>query len=268
MTVLRLTLKISPQQRLDCNPLTPCKLAGMSIAEIASIPIYYGKKKLRVDEIFTLSGENGSHIVFENSNSKLDCIGTFMQFGEITILGDTGTKLGFKMSGGNITCTGNVGDFAASGMIHGLIQIQGNVGDFLGGAAIGERKGMRGGTVIVKGNAGDRVGDQMRRGLILIEGNTGDYCASRMIAGTIGVRGFLGAYTAFGMRRGTLLLSTQPTLYSTIQDCGTHTLPFLNLLLKSFQQFDTQFKLLTIQRVQRFVGDLAANGNGEILVIK
>ncbi len=268
MTMLTLTLNTQLQQRLDCGPLTPCKLAGLSLAEIAAITLYYGKKKLRVDEVFTLSGANSPHILFENSSEKLDCIGALMESGEITIHGDAGAQLGFKMSDGNITCLGNVGDFAASGMSNGVIHIHGNVGDFLGGAIIGERKGMRGGTVIVKGNAGDRVGDQMRRGLILVEGNTGDYCASRMVAGTIGVLGKLGQYAAYGMRRGTLLLLTQPTLHATIQDCGTHTLPYLNLLLKSFQQFDTPFNQLTSQRVQRFVGDLAANGNGEILVIK
>ncbi len=268
MTMLTLRLKTKLQQRLDCSPLTPCKLAGKSLTEIAAILLYYGKKKLRVDEIFTLSGENNAHISFEKSSEKLDCIGAFMQSGEISIHGDAGAQLGFKMSNGNITCLGNVGDFAASGMINGLIVIHGNVSNFLGAAIIGERKGMGGGTVIVKGNVGDRLGDQMRRGLILVEGNVGDYCASRMIAGTVGVLGSLGKYTAYGMRRGTLLLSAQPTLHATIQDCGTHTLPFLNLLLKSLQQFDTLFNQLTSQRVQRFVGDLAANGNGEILVFK
>ena len=268
MTMLSFTVKIKLQQRLDCSPLTPCKLAGKSLAEIAATPLYYGKKKLRVDEIFTLSGENSAHILFENSSDKLDCIGALMQLGEISIHGDAGAQLGFKMSNGSISCKGNVGDFAASGMANGLINIHGNVGDFLGAAIIGERKGMRGGTVIVKGNAGDRLGDQMRRGLILVEGNVGDYCASRMIAGTIGVLGSLGKYTAYGMRRGTLLLQAQPTFHVTIQDCGTHTLPYLNLLLNSFNLFNTQFNQLTSQRVQRFVGDLAANGNGEILIIQ
>lgn len=268
MTMLTLTLKTKLQQRLDCSPLTPCKLADLSLAEIAAIPLYYGKKRLRVDEVFTLSGENGSHIVFENSSEELDCLGAYMQSGEITIHGDAGAQLGFKMSNGKITCTGSVGDFAASGMSNGLIHIYGNVGDFLGAAIIGERKGMRGGAVIVKGNAGDRVGDQMRRGLILVEGNVGDYCASRMIAGTIGILGSLGKYTAYGMRRGTLLLLAQPTFHATIQDCGMHTLPYLNLLLNSFKLFGTPFNQLTSKRVQRFVGDLAANGNGEILIIQ
>ena len=138
---------------------------------------------------------------------------------------------------------------------------------FLGGASAGLRKGMRNGTVIVKGNAGDRVGDQMRRGLILIEGNAGDYCGSRMIAGTIGVLGDVGSYAGFSMHRGTLLLAKKPQLHATIQDCGSHTLPFLSLMFKSFEQFDTRFSSIKTQRVQRFVGDASCSGNGEILLI-
>ena len=273
MSALNLTLKIALQQRFDCTPLTPCKLAHLTQAEIASIPLYYGKTKLRVDEAFDValnadSNSTISHITFNNCNEKMDGIGSNMAAGEISIKGNVGNQLGFKMSAGKISCIGNVGDFAASGMSDGLINISGNVGDFLGAAIIGERKGMRGGTVIIKGNAGDRVGDQMRRGLILIEGNAGDYCASRMVAGTIGVLGTLGQYTAYSMRRGTLLLKTLPTLHATVQDCGTHTLPYLSLLFKSFQRFDTPFSKITSQRVQRFVGDLAANGNGEILILK
>ncbi len=107
----------------------------------------------------------------------------------------------------------------------------------------------------------------MRRGLILIEGNAGDYCASRMIAGTIGVLGNVGAYAGFNMRRGTLLLKQQPVLHATLQDCGIHTLPFLSLLTKSFANLDTTFKHLKLNRVQRFVGDAANKGNGEILVL-
>lgn len=126
------------------------------------------------------------------------------------------------------------------------------------------------GSIICQGDVGDRVGDQMRRGLILIDGDAGEYCGSRMIAGTIGVYGGVGKYAGFGMKRGTILLTQNPTLnatfHATIQDCGVHTLPFLALLLKSFKAFSTKFNKIKTQRVQRFAGDLACDGNGEILV--
>ena len=123
------------------------------------------------------------------------------------------------------------------------------------------------GSIICQGDVGDRVGDQMRRGLILIDGNAGDYLASRMVAGTIGVYGSVGKYTSFGMKRGTILLRNKTDFHATIQDCGTHDLPFLALLFQSFKTLPSKFSHLKNQRVQRFSGDLACNGNGEILVL-
>ncbi|MES2500790.1 MAG: formylmethanofuran dehydrogenase subunit C [Pseudomonadota bacterium] len=144
-------------------------------------------------------------------------------------------------------------------MTYGQISIEGDCGDFLGSQ-------MLGGSIICHGNANCRVGDKMRRGLILIDGNAGDYCGSRLIAGTIGVFGSVGNYVGFTMKRGTILLTQTPKLHATIQDCGTHNLPFLALLLKSFQALPTKFKNISSLRVQRFAGDLACNGNGEILI--
>ena len=151
-------------------------------------------------------------------------------------------------------------DYIGQKMTSGQITIEGNCGDFLGSQ-------MRAGSIICAGNAGDRVGNFMRRGLILIDGNAGDYVACRMIAGTIGVAGYVGNYLGFGMRRGTILLTNKPNLHATIQDCGTHTLPFLALLFASFKTLQTKFNGIQSYRVQRFAGDLACNGNGELLVL-
>lgn len=150
-------------------------------------------------------------------------------------------------------------DYIGYKITRGQISIEGDCGDFLGSQ-------MRGGIIICHGNANDRVGDQMRRGLILIDGNAGDYCGSRMVAGTIGVFGIVGNYAGFAMKRGTILLTQTPKLHATIQDCGMHTLPFLALLFKSFSVLSTRFNTIKSLRVQRYSGDLACNGNGEILV--
>ncbi|HOY69322.1 MAG TPA: formylmethanofuran dehydrogenase subunit C [Methylotenera sp.] len=145
-------------------------------------------------------------------------------------------------------------------MTGGIITIDGDAGDYLGAK-------MQNGTILCHGNAGNRVGDQMRRGLILVDGNVGNYCASRMIAGTIGVFGQVGAYLGFAMKRGTILLTQTPKLHATIQSCGKHTLPFLALLFKSFCALQTKFSEIQSQRVERFAGDLACGGKGEILVM-
>lgn len=151
-------------------------------------------------------------------------------------------------------------DFIGFKMSRGSITVAGDAGDFLGAS-------LQKGTIICQGNAGDRVGDQMRRGLILIDGNAGDYVASRMIAGTIGIYGKVGQYIGFNMKRGTLLLTQKPSLHATIQDCGTHTLPFLALLFASFKPLASAFNQVKSQRVQRFGGDLSCGGVGEILLI-
>jgi formylmethanofuran dehydrogenase subunit C len=268
MSALTFTLKTEPAQRIDLSPLTPNLLAGKSIAEIAAIELYSGNRKLRVDEVFDIRGNDTSHIVVRNSCSKLDFIGNGMKNGSITVFGNAGDYLGFEMAGGEIKMEGNVEAFAASGMRNGFLHIQGNAGDYLGGAIAGDKQGMKGGTVIVSGNAGDRVGDQMRRGLLLIEGNVGDYCACRMIAGTIGVLGSMGEYTGYGMRRGTLLLTQTPALHATIVDCGAHTLPFLSLMFKSFAGLPTRFAEIGSNRVHRYAGDIASDGKGEILVLR
>jgi formylmethanofuran dehydrogenase subunit C len=226
-----------------------------------------GNRKLRADSLFDITGDDASDIVFANACERLDHVGQGMQSGRITLKGNAGVYLGMQMRGGEILLEGNAGAFAASSMAGGFLHIKGNAGDFLGGAIAGERKGMQGGTVIVSGNAGDRVGDQMRRGLLLIEGNAGSYCASRMLAGTIAVLGGIGDYAAYGMRRGTLLLAQPPTLHATMQDCGCHTLPFLSLMFKSFGGLPTRFAQMGKTRVQRYAGDIANDGKGEVLVL-
>lgn len=267
MNALTLTLKQTPAHTVNCSGLTPNLLANQSVAEVASMQLNYGNSLVSVGELFEITGSDTQHIAFKNTSDKLDYIGANMTSGKITVAGNAGAYLGFNLKSGEIHCQGNTEAFAACNMVSGLLRIDGNTGDFLGAGSEGLRKGMRGGTVIVKGNAGDRVGDQMRRGLILIEGNAGDYCASRMIAGTIGILGDVGSHAAFNMHRGTLLLKKLPKLHATIQDCGSHTLPFLSLLFKSFAQYNTQFSKLSTQRVQRFVGDAAYKGNGEVLVL-
>jgi formylmethanofuran dehydrogenase subunit C len=266
MSALTFTLKTQPAQRIDMSPLTPDNLAGKTSSDIAAIELQCGNRKLRTDALFDISGENASDIVINNGCGKLDYIGSGMKSGRITIHGGAGSWLGLQMKNGEIVLNGDADAYAAGELAGGIIRINGNVGDFLASALPGNRKGMKGGMVIVTGNAGDRAGDQMRRGTVFIEGNAGAYCASRMLAGTIGVMGSVGNYVGFGMRRGTLLLFSPPKLHSTLQDCGTHTLPFLNLMCKSFEGLPTRFALMKGNRVRRFAGDLANDGKGEILV--
>jgi len=223
MSALTFTLKASVTHSIDCRRLTANNLADLSMTEIENLNLLNTKNSPKIGDYFDVSGSDFNHIVFKNTNEKLNYIGHKMTRGQINIEGDCGDFLGSQMRGGSIICNGN---------------------------------------------ANDRVGDQMRRGLILIDGNAGDYCGSRMIAGTIGVFGSVGNYAGFAMKRGTILLTQTPKLQATTQDCGTHTLPFLALLFKSFNVLSTRFNTIKNLRVQRYSGDLACNGNGEILVLR
>lgn len=266
MSALTFTLKSSPPQRIDCSPLTPDALAGKTPAEIGAIELQCGNRQLCVSTVFDLTGSNSADIVIHQANGRLDYIGAHMKSGRITIYGDAGAYAGFQMQQGEIAIHGNAGAYAASGMAGGHLHVHGNVGDFLAAAIPGDRTGMKGGLVIVTGNAGDRAGDQMRRGIVLIEGNAGAYCAARMLAGTIGVLGSVGDYVGYGMRRGTLLLFRSPEMHATLQDCGSHTLPFLSLMFKSFKGLPSKFAGIEQNRVRRYAGDLANDGKGEILI--
>lgn len=268
MTALTFTLKAEPKQRIDASPLTPDRLADRPLSEIGAELLQCGNRQLRADELFFIEGQNSDCLMFRGSR-KLDFIGKGMSRGEIRVEGDAGSYLGMHIKGGRIVVNGSVDAYAACEMKNGEILIRGNAGDFLGACLPGNKKGMAGGVVIVKGNAGDRVGDHLRRGAILIEGDAGCYLGSRMTAGTIAVLGTVGDHLGYAMNRGTVLLARAPaSIPATFNDCGTHTLGFIPLLLKGFQGLETRFAEMsdTLKRVRRYAGDMCGLGKGEILI--
>ncbi|GAB6066836.1 formylmethanofuran dehydrogenase subunit C [Methylothermus subterraneus] len=265
--MLILTLKAEPKQRVDMSPLSGA--AKLRRDEIAALRLWCGKRTYRVDELFTIEGEDASKLVVRQASAKLDYIGKDAAELEILVEGDAGAYLGMGLRSGRIRVTGNVGPLAACEMRGGLIQIDGNAGDFLGAALPGDKRGMRGGIVLVKGDAGDRLADQMRGGIVLVEGNAGDYLASRMIAGTVAVMGQVGRFPGYGLRRGTVLLWHKPAaILPTFGDCGVHSLSFLPLWFAALKSLDSRFAALDapFARVHRYGGDLATVGRGEILI--
>lgn len=269
MSVVTFALKAELRQRLDVSPLIPEALAPLDPAQIGAIRLQYGNRTLAVGEFFDVRVEPGDPaVVFHGGSEKLDYVGRGMTSGEIRVDGPAGAYLGLQMRGGSIRVGGSVGIFCAAEMRRGAVLVEGDAGDWLGGALPGNRKGMAGGSVVVRGCAGARAGDHMRRGVMLIEGDAGEYLGSRMVAGTIAVKGRIGAHPGYAMKRGTLLLFTSPgSVPPTFNDCGLHTLGFLPLLLNSFVPLGSS-AFGACQRVQRYAGDLAANGKGEILIVR
>lgn len=271
MSTLTLTLRQASPQRINVSRLLPEALANQSLEAISQVILAVGNREFPVGELFILEGETQAldTLVFQGETGSLDAVGKGMREGTIEVKGDAGSYLGMQMRGGTIRVSGSIDAYGACELKNGFIEIKGHAGDFLGASQIGNLKGMSGGVVLVRGDAGDRVGDHLRRGIILIEGNAGAYLGSRMTAGTIAVQGTVGPFAGYGMGRGTLLLAKRlDSILPTFQDCGTHTLGFIPLLLRSLKPYDTVFseRAEALKRVHRYAGDFSALGKGEILV--
>lgn len=269
MNTLTLTLKQEPVARIDCSPITPTRLAGKSLPEIERIPLKTGHGDFAVGDVFALSGNAGERIVFTRGSRRLFHVGAALGGGTIIVEGDVGGYCAHRMAAGEILVRGSTDAFAACEMRAGVLTIEGNAGDFLGAALIGAHRGMSGGRVFVKGSAGDRCGDHLRRGEMFVEGDVGAFCASRMSGGTIAVNGRCGEGLGFSMKRGSVLLRDVPDMLPpTFADCGSHALPFLPLLAASWNKLPTSFsKVDGMRQVRRWVGDLAFEGRGELLIV-
>jgi formylmethanofuran dehydrogenase subunit C len=90
-----------------------------------------------------------------------------------------------------------------------------------------------------------------------------------MIAGTLYVGGVAGAMTGHAMQRGTLVLRHSPRgLPDTLVDNGRWQLGFLPLLWDELQRHSEGRigPLPADGRVHRYLGDLASDGRGEVLI--
>jgi formylmethanofuran dehydrogenase subunit C len=106
----------------------------------------------------------------------------------------------------------------------------------------------------------------MRRGLVIVNGDAGDYLGGRMIAGTILVKHKVGRFAGYGLRRGSLILLDEPKeLLPTFGDCGVMDFTYLRLLEHWLRE---QGKAISLgSRARRLMGDMAALGKGEMLII-
>jgi formylmethanofuran dehydrogenase subunit C len=263
---LVLTLRASPDQRLDLAPLVPHRLAGMTAAEIERIELHTTRRRVVLADIFRLGMGDAARVRIEEACDRLDQIGHEMTGGEIEVEGDIGTRAGRLMTGGRLTVHGSTGPWAASGMKGGTIEIFGDAGDRLGGPFAGEIAGMRGGIVHVRGAVGERAGDRMRRGTIVVEGDAGVYAGSRMIAGTLVVAGRSGALPGYLMKRGTIVLGKKASLSPTFIDCGVHDLVAARLMAAFIDGYSSRAAKLLSRPLRRFVGDMATLGQGEIFM--
>jgi formylmethanofuran dehydrogenase subunit C len=266
--MIRLVLKAPLPARLSLAGIVPERLEGLAEAALRDLPLSCGNHPMRLGNCFDVAIGAGpeDRLVIAGGSERLDDVGAGMTRGEIRVEGSVGAGLGAGMGGGRVTVSGSAGYGVALALRGGEIRIDGDVGDQLGGALPGERAGMSDGKVLVGGAAGAGLGDRMRRGLVVVAGSAGPFCGARMTAGTIVVGGGLGAHPGLAMRRGTIVaLGRMPPVPASFARTGVHELAFARLLGHSLAADGLDALLPRLTMLQRWVGDFAIGGKGEIL---
>jgi formylmethanofuran dehydrogenase subunit C len=269
MEEITLRLKEADTIPIEADSINPDLFARRSQEEIKALPVYYGRRKLTLGELFEVEGGNSTSIVVEGRLEQVKKIGWKMGQGRILVRGSPGLHLGAYMSGGEIAVEGNVGDWLGAHMRGGLIRVRGNAGHQVGAGYRGEKQGMKGGTIIVEGDAGNETGLLMRRGLIAVSGNVGDFTGGAMIAGSIITFGRVGIRTGAGMKRGTIVIlgEPEPELLPTFYYDCRYRPTFLRLYLRQLREMGLPVQEEHITGYYlRHNGDMTSLGKGEILI--
>jgi formylmethanofuran dehydrogenase subunit C len=263
-----LRAKQAPALRVDLRGVTPAALATQSSAEVERWPVGHGKALVPLGEFFSVEARGDGALVFEADLSRFDRVGWQMAGGRLQVEGDVGDYVGGGMRSGELLVGGGARALAACEMAGGLLTIGGDIGDFAASTLPGSMDGMRGGTLIVRGSAGARFGDRMRRGTALVFGDVGDFLASRMVAGTIAIGGRAGAHVGYGMRRGSVVFAgAAPAIAATFVPALAETAVFWQLLARDLARHGGTWATLPQRRIERQLGDLAAGGKGELIVV-
>ncbi len=269
MSGFNLTLKAAPALRLDLRGLTPAALGALSANDVSTLPVGHGNALVPLAEFFAVAPRGDDTLLLQGDLSRCDFIGWQMDGGTLIADGAVGDYAGGAMKAGTLTVKGRAADLAACEMSGGTLTIEGDVGDFAASTLPGSMDGMRGGTLIVRGNAGARFGDRMRRGTALIFGDAGDFLASRMVAGTIALAGRAGAHVGYGMRRGSIVFAgPAPEVSATFVPAVAGAPVFWQLLSRDLARHGGAFGSRATRGIDRHLGDVAAAGKGELIVVR
>ncbi len=257
--------KAAPSLRVDLRGVTPAALAPLTAAEVERLRVGHGHALVPMAEFFHVETRDDDRLVFAADLSRFDHVGWQMDGGQLVVEGSVGHGAGAALRGGELHVHGNAGAQAACEMAGGVFRIGGNAGDFAASTLPGSMDGMRGGTLVIQGDAGARLGDRMRRGTVVVFGRAGDFTASRMVAGTIAMGAGAGAHCGWGMRRGTVVFAgdappVAPTFVPAIADVPV----IWQLLARDLARHGGIFAGLHSRRAERRLGDVAAQGKGEI----
>jgi formylmethanofuran dehydrogenase subunit C len=269
----RLQLRQPPALRVDARGLAPALLAALSMEAVLRLRLPQGRDELAVGDLFTVassaegSGEPAPRLVLEGDLSRFDALGAGMAAGTLEVDGPVGDATGQGMTGGRLHVHGPAGELTGCAMRGGWLEVDGDTGDFTAAARPGDLDGMTGGMLVIRGRAGERLADRMRRGTVAVFGDAGAFAGSRMVAGTLAVAGRCGAHAAWGMRRGTLVFAgPAPTPGPTFVPVPSEAEVFWHLLSRSLARCGGPFESMPGRRIERYVGDLAVQGQGEWVV--
>ncbi len=267
MSKTTLTLKERPSVPLETEVLTPDILAPLDHAGVRALPVFLGKRQLRLDDFFEVEGPGSDELEIHGDLGRVKWIGKGMTRGRITVNGNAGMHLGSSMKGGTIEVSGNASDWVGAEMRGGLIRIHGNAGGQIGSAYRGSLSGMNGGTILIDGSAGIEIGMRMKRGIIAVRGRVRDFAGLQMKGGTIVLMGGAEVRTGAWMIRGTIISLTPVRLMPTFTCACAYNPTFLNLYARHLSQLGFAIPTRTQEGAyRRYVGDSSVPGKGEILV--
>lgn len=265
--MITLTLRKQPHVPLEAESISPDVTATLAHDAVRSLPIFLGKRQLRLDEFFDVAGGASDDLEIRGDAGKVKWIGRGMTRGRINVKGNAGMHLGAYMKGGAIEVSGNASDWVGAEMTGGLIRVAGNAGGQIGAAYRGSMGGMKGGTILIGGTAGLEVGMRMKRGIIVIGGAVRDFAGLQMKGGTIFLLGGAELRTGAWMIRGTIVsLSPIPLLPTFALGCAYQP-TFLRLYARQLHGLGIRIPCDAGQGIyQRYSGDSSVPGKGEILI--
>ncbi len=269
MIVLKPKVKFKGPVEADC--ISPDVFSGKSVDELKSLELLWGNKRKNLADVFTIEqeSEGTEEISIVGDVTEVKHIGARMSKGKIVIKGNAGMHLGREMKGGEIIVHGSTGDWLGAEMTGGLIKVEGNAQNLVGSGYRGSKVGMKGGTIIIEGDAGHEAGELMRRGTIVVGGKLGTLAGALMTGGSIICFGDIGERAGAGMDRGTIVALNPPKLLPTFKYSCTYNLTFIRAFLFNLKKYGLPIEKEHIDGLyDRYCGDVAALGKGEILVLK
>jgi formylmethanofuran dehydrogenase subunit C len=247
---------------IEAETIRPDSLAGKTLEQILSLTLFRGNRQIKVKDVFDVKGSKADNpadirIVIQGEIPTVKRVGEGMTAGEIVIKGSVGMHLGNSMKGGKITVEGNAGDWAGALMKGGEITIKGNAGSYVGAAYRGEWRGTQGGTIVVEGNAGNEIGAWMSNGKIVVRGNVGSMAGMHMKGGVIIIHKDAAPRVGGEMTKGkVIVLGRLAEVLPSFRSEGRVT------NVKTGEDGSEEI----VGPFNKFVGDLADNGKGEVYV--